>query len=83
MKDEEKYEEKQVENLGKRLKAFRKKKGYTSSETFAYQNDINRSQYGKYEVGVNMRFKTLMKILKKLEVSPAEFFSEGFEEDET
>ena len=82
MKEEEKYNEKWVEMLGKRIKELRKKKGYTSSETFAYENDFNRSQYGKYEVGINMRFNTLMRIIKLLGVTPEEFFSEGFEEEE-
>ena len=74
-----KHTDEYLHNLGQRIKAFRKKAGYTSSEKFAYDKGINRSQYGKYEVGINMRYKTLMKIIKALDTTPAEFFSEGFE----
>lgn len=73
------YTQKKLENLGNRLKAIRKKAGYTSAEKFAYKNDINRAQYGKYEVGADLRFSSLVKILNALDISLAEFFSEGFE----
>ncbi|MEM8527630.1 MAG: helix-turn-helix transcriptional regulator [Bacteroidota bacterium] len=79
MDKSETYEEKQIKQLGERIKMYRKQAGYSSSEKFAYEKGFNRSQYGKYEVGVNMRFDSLLKVLQALEITPAEFFSEGFE----
>ena len=68
----------QLSNLGKRLKAIRKAKGYTNYEHFAYQNDINRAQYGRYENGANISFKNLVKLIYAFDISIEEFFSEGF-----
>lgn len=66
--------------LGKRIKDLRIKNGYTNYEHFAYESGISRTQYGKYEIGDNLKFLTLIKILKTMNVSLAEFFAEGFEE---
>jgi transcriptional regulator with XRE-family HTH domain len=72
-------EEKQyLKKLGNRLKEYRIKAGYSSSEYFAYDFDISRTQYGKYEAGGNIQFNTLVKILKGLGVSFEDFF-EGFD----
>jgi transcriptional regulator with XRE-family HTH domain len=64
--------------LGERLKYFRKLKGYTNYEHFAYDLGISRSQYGKYEKGGNIKFSTLCRILEFLDVSLKEFFENGF-----
>jgi transcriptional regulator with XRE-family HTH domain len=66
--------------LGKRVKELRIQKGYTNYEHFAYDSGISRTQYGKYEVGDNLKFLTLIKILKTMNVSLTEFFAEGFED---
>ena len=66
-----------LKEIGERLRYFRKKAGYTNSEYFAYEHNISRPQYGKYEAGANIQLNTLMKILKALNVSLEEFFS-GF-----
>jgi transcriptional regulator with XRE-family HTH domain len=75
--------EKKVEialgKFGARLRYFRKLKGYTNYEHFAYEVDISRSQYGKYENGGNIKLTTLIKILDFMDVTLAEFFSEGFD----
>lgn len=63
-----------LKQVGERLKYYRKKAGYSSSEYFAYENNINRPQYGKYEAGANIQLNTLMRILKALDVSLEEFF---------
>lgn len=81
MKKHDDYTEKQLANLGRRIKELRKAKGYKNYEVFAYQHDINRSQYGKYENGADLRFSSLLKVLKALDISLIEFFSEGFEEE--
>ena len=79
MADEKSNAEKQLENFGKRLRALRKQAGFTSAEKFAYANDINRTQYGQYENGSDIRFSSLVRILDALGVSLSDFFSEGFE----
>jgi transcriptional regulator with XRE-family HTH domain len=71
-------ETKQLKQIGERLKHYRKKAGYTNYEYFAYENNISRPQYGKYEAGANIQLNTLIKILKALNVSLEEFFK-GFE----
>jgi transcriptional regulator with XRE-family HTH domain len=73
----ESEEAKYLKQVGDRLKYYRKKAGYTNYEYFAYENDISRPQYGKYEAGANIQLNTLMKILKALNVSLEEFFT-GF-----
>lgn len=67
-----------MEKLGKRIKELRIAKGYTSHETFAYEHNINRPQYWRYENGQDLRFSTLLKVIDALGVTVDEFF-EGFE----
>ena len=73
------YIDKQLANMGERLKQLRKAKGYSNYEQFAFTHEIGRAQYGRYEGGSDLRLSSLLKILKALEITPAEFFSEGFE----
>jgi transcriptional regulator with XRE-family HTH domain len=73
--DEKKY----LKKVGARLKHFREKAGFTSYEYFAYENNINRSQYGSYEAGANIQLDTLIRLLKALKVTLKEFFSKGFD----
>jgi len=68
-----------LKKIGERLRFFRKKAGYTNSEYFAYENNISRPQYGKYEAGANIQLNTLIKILNAMNVSLEEFFT-GFNE---
>lgn len=67
-----------LNQLGARLKYYRKSKGYTNYEHLANDLNISRTQYGKYEAGGNIKFSTLINILNHLEVPLQEFFSEGF-----
>lgn len=67
-----------LKKLGKRIKELRIKRGYTSYEYFAYEHNISRAQFGRYERGEDMRFSTLIRILNAFEISLEEFFSEGF-----
>ena len=69
---------KQLQKLGNRFKQLRKEKGYTNYEIFAYDNEIPRAQYGRYEKGEDLRFSSLLKVLKALDITLEEFFSEGF-----
>lgn len=68
-----------LKQLGDRIRKLRIEKGYSSHETFAYENDINRAQYSRYERGEDLRFSTLIKIVQALGMTMEEFFSEGFE----
>jgi transcriptional regulator with XRE-family HTH domain len=65
--------------LGKRLKELRKDAGYTSQETFAYDAEIPRALYGKYEKGANITIDSLHRILKFHKITFKEFFKKGFE----
>lgn len=67
-----------VITLGARIKELRIAKGYTNYENFAYDHDIPRSQFGRYEKGEDLRFTSLVKILQAFNISPEEFFDERF-----
>lgn len=73
------YTEKQLNNLGERFKKLRKEKGFSNYEQFAFDNELPRAQYGRYENGEDLRFSSLLKVLKAMDISLKDFFSEGFE----
>ncbi|MGC4036063.1 MAG: helix-turn-helix transcriptional regulator [Chitinophagaceae bacterium] len=61
--------------IGEKLKKYRLKKGYTSYEQFAFEHNIGRAQYGKYERGTeDLRLSSLFKVLKMMDISWEEFF---------
>ena len=72
-------EEKLLRLMGKRIRDLRINAEYDSQEAFAYDAEIPRAQYGRYEVGTNITILSLYKILKYHKISLEEFFSEGFE----
>lgn len=81
--EEGEFQKKEVlEKLGKRIKQLRIAKGYSSYEYFAYENEISRAQYGRYEKGEDLRFSTLAKVINALGITMKDFFSEGFEDSE-
>lgn len=82
MAKHDEFTEKMIELLAKRFKSLRKAKGYSNYEHFAFRNEINRAQYGRYEKGADLRFSSLVKVLRALDINISEFFSEGFEEVE-
>lgn len=67
--------------LAERLKSLRKARGFTNYEQFAFTYGIGRAQYGRYENGYNITYKTLLKLIKIHNMTISEFFSEGFEND--
>jgi transcriptional regulator with XRE-family HTH domain len=79
MAKKEDYTEIQLHNLGERLKKLRKEIGFSNYEHFAYENELSRSQYGRYENGEDLRFSSLLKVLKAMNISLKDFFSEGFD----
>ncbi|KFF23736.1 helix-turn-helix domain-containing protein [Chryseobacterium vrystaatense] len=73
--------EKVLKKLGKRIKEIRISKGYSSYEYFAYEHNISRAQFGRYERGEDLRFSTLAKIIEAFDMSLEEFFAQGFNEE--
>ena len=69
----------ELKKLGARIKALRIKKGYTNYENFAFENDIPRAQFGRYERGEDLRYSSLIKVIRALGVSQKEFFNERFD----
>ena len=74
MEQTEKRDTIELHQIGERMKELRIAKGYTNYENFAFENNIPRAQYGRYEKGANMTMASFLKALKGLEVSPEEFF---------
>jgi transcriptional regulator with XRE-family HTH domain len=73
-------EEKLYELIGKRITELRKKSGYSNQETFAYDADIPRALYGRYERGTNLTINSLYRILKHHKITFEEFFNDGFKD---
>lgn len=69
----------EIQALAKRIKALRIKKGYTSQETFAYDNEYTLSYYSRIERGEDIRFTSLVRVAKALGVDLKTFFASGFE----
>jgi hypothetical protein len=69
-----------LKKIGNKLARKRKELGYKNSDTFAYDKELNRSQYGKYEAGSqNLRFSSLVKIINAQGTTVEDFFSEGLD----
>ncbi|MBI1227785.1 MAG: helix-turn-helix domain-containing protein [Bacteroidetes bacterium] len=81
MATNDEYTKQQLANLGNRIKSLRKEKGFSNYEQFAFTHEIGRAQYGRYENGEDLRFSSLLKVLQAFDISLAEFFSEGFEQE--
>lgn len=64
-----------LSKIGKELKQLRKRKGYTSHETFAMDFDLPRAQYWRLESGTaNFTIKTLYQLLRIHNIDVDEFF---------
>jgi hypothetical protein len=69
-----------LKKMGTKLAQRRKEIGYPNSDAFAYDHDINRAQYGKYEAGSqDMRVSSLLRTLHALGFTLDEFFTQGFD----
>ena len=71
--------DKELQKLAARIKQLRIKAGFTSYEYFAYENEISRTQYARYEQGKDVRYSTLLKIISAHGMTVEEFFREGFD----
>jgi len=78
-KEKQQLKEEDLKKLADRIRSLRIKKGYSNYENFAYEHDIARAQYGKYEKGEDLRYSSLLRVIRALGVSVKEFFSEGFD----
>ena len=65
--------------LGDRIKSLRLAQGYTNYENFAFEHDIPRAQFGRYERGEDLRYSSLLKVISAFGMTQKEFFSEGFD----
>lgn len=70
--------EDQLIKLGERIKSLRLEAGYASYETFAYEHNLPRAQYGRYEQGKDLRFSSLVKVIAAFGMTLDEFFNDGF-----
>lgn len=66
--------------VGERIRFLREAKGERNYEKFAFKHDLNRTQLWRYENGEDLNFSSLLKVLSALDISLAEFFSEGFDQ---
>lgn len=69
----------ELKKLGNRIKQLRIAKGYSSYEYFAYDHNISRAQFGRYEKGQDLRYSSLLKVIAAFGMSVSDFFAEGFE----
>jgi transcriptional regulator with XRE-family HTH domain len=70
------YSEEILKKIGSELRELRIQKGYSSYETFAFDNDLPRMQYWRIEKGeTNITIKSLIKILKIHNTSLSNFFN--------
>ncbi|WP_313375354.1 helix-turn-helix transcriptional regulator [Chishuiella sp.] len=76
MENLDKIIDSKIKEISNKLKELRISKGYTSYETFAFENELNRVQYWRIESGHNITLKTLIKVLKIHEKSLEEFFKD-------
>ena len=65
-----------IAKIASKIKRLRVQRGYTSYETFAYDNELPRVQYWRMEKGTNFTIKNLLKILEIHQISIEEFFSD-------
>ncbi|WP_299357211.1 XRE family transcriptional regulator [Mucilaginibacter sp.] len=77
--DKVSYNQEELKKLGNRIKNLRVKAGFTNYEYFAYKHEIPRAQFGRYERGEDLRYTSLLKVIKALDITIKEFFSEGFD----
>jgi hypothetical protein len=73
MKEKEKVDSR-ILAIAKRIRELRVKKGYTSYEKFAFDNDLSRVGYGNHEKGRNIRMSSLLRIIDIHGITLEQFF---------
>ncbi|MEM8765590.1 MAG: helix-turn-helix domain-containing protein [Bacteroidota bacterium] len=61
------------------MRELRISKGFTNYEQFAFEHELPRAQYGRYEQGQDLRFSSLLKVVKAFDMTLEAFFAEGFD----
>jgi len=69
-------EDQRIIRIANKIKELRIEKGYSSHETFAWDNNLNRVQYWRIEKGSNITLKTLILILDIHKISLSSFFKD-------
>ena len=64
--------------LANRMKTLRLRAGQLNYERFALNNGIARAQYRCYELGANLTYVNLLRVMRALKVTPEQFFCDGF-----
>lgn len=77
--DKDEFKAAELAKLAERIRTLRIKNGYSNYENFAYDHKIPRAQYGRYEKGEDLRYSSLVKLVKAFDMTMGEFFSEGFD----
>jgi len=72
-------EDLELKKLSIRLKALRKKSGFSNMDIFAYEHGFARAQYARYESGQDLRYSTIVRLANCFNMTIKEFFGEGFE----
>lgn len=67
-------EDPRLEEIGRRIKELRVKKGYKSAEIFAYEHGLNRVSYWRMEKGCNLTITSLLRLLDIHGITLEEFF---------
>lgn len=65
---------KQLNVVGQQLKILRQQAGYDSYASFAWDNNLSKTQYGRMEKGTNCTLNSLQKVLDIHGLSFGEFF---------
>ncbi|MBU3659370.1 MAG: XRE family transcriptional regulator [Flavobacteriales bacterium] len=76
MLSKEEIPDERILRIAKKIRQLRIDANYTSAESFAYDNNINRVQYWRVENGTNLTLKTLLKLLDIHKISLSDFFRE-------
>lgn len=69
----------ELKKLGERIRSLRIEAGYSNYENFAFEHDLPRAQFGRYERGEDLRYSSLLKVCGALGITVKDFFSEGFD----
>jgi transcriptional regulator with XRE-family HTH domain len=64
----------QMKVIGEKVRELRRKKN-PNYEAWSYLNSVNKVSLSRIERGENVTIKTLLEVLKKLDVSVEDFFN--------
>jgi len=73
-KKEVKKLDKRILKIADKIKKMRVEKGFTSYDSFAWDNDLSRIHYWRIEKGSNLTMQTLLKILDIHKITLEDFF---------